>query len=104
MNRDGDRFRGRWMQDPVTKEWMGNPARSGEVEDMLSACKNKDGEGERKHSRAIMIQDMELLNEYSEKNLSKTDGTPSASSEIRLTGSLLFFNALATTGFTIWTR
>ena len=48
--RDGDKFRGRWMQDATTKEWIGNPARSGEVEDMLTACKNKDGEGERKHS------------------------------------------------------
>ena len=102
--RDGDKFRGRWMQDATTKEWIGNPARSGEVEDMLTACKNKDGEGERKHSRAITIQDMEALYEYSEKNLVKKDSAYSSTPEIGLTGSLLLFNALATTGFTIWTR
>ncbi|KAF8801213.1 hypothetical protein BYT27DRAFT_7226962 [Phlegmacium glaucopus] len=106
-NMDGDRFRGRWMQDGVTKEWIGNPARSGEVEDMLSACKNKDGEGERKHSRAITIQDMEALYVYSEKNLVKKEdasGIPLSLSEVGLAASSLFFNALSTTGFTIWTR
>ena len=102
--RDGDKFHGRWMQDATTKEWIGNPARSGEVEDMLTACKNKDGEGERKHSRAITIQDMEALYEYSEKNLLKKDGAYGSTLKIGLTGSLLLFNALATTGFTIWTR
>ncbi|KAF8808846.1 hypothetical protein BYT27DRAFT_7210506 [Phlegmacium glaucopus] len=106
-NMDGDRFRGRWMQDGVTKEWIGNPARSGEVEDMLSACKNKDGEGERKHSRAITIQDMEALYVYSEKNLVKKEdasGIPLSLLEVGLAASSLFFNALSTTGFTIWTR
>ena len=91
----------------MTGDWTGNPARSGEVEDMLSACKNKDGEGERKHSRAMTIQDMEAFYEYSKKNQpskEKRDSTPSGLSEIGLTGSLLLFNALATTGFTIWTR
>lgn len=91
----------------MTGGWTGNPTRSGEVEDMLSACKNKDGEGERKHSRAITIQDMEALYEHSEKNYpskDKRDGVPSGLSEIGSRGSLLFFNALATTGFTIWTR
>ena len=44
--RQGDKYRGRWKYDDVKKEWVGNPAKSAAVEDMLDTCKNKDGESE----------------------------------------------------------
>jgi antirestriction protein len=45
----------------MKKEWVGNPVRSAAVEDMLEACKNKDGKGEQRHSRAMSIEDMQNL-------------------------------------------
>ena len=53
--------------------WVGNPAKSATVEDMLDACKNKDGEGERKHSQAIYIEDMCKLHDNYLKNYPVTD-------------------------------
>jgi hypothetical protein len=82
--RQGDKYRGRWRFDDVKKEWVGNPARSATVEDMLEACKNKDGEGERRHSRAMSIEDMKKLYNSYLKNCPVVD--PSCDGNLEVEG------------------
>ena len=98
----------------MKKEWVGNPAKSAAVEDMLDACKNKDGEGERRHSRAMSIEDMQKLHNNHLKNCPVID--PSCDHlnlEERLEGkdmkftkraTYLLFIALATLAFIVWMR
>lgn len=110
--RQGDKYRGRWRYDDVKREWVGNPARSATVEDMLEACKNKDGEGERRHSRAMSIEDMQKLRlHYS--YLKHCPGVDPSSSDVNLEtegvknlkcATYLLFNALSTSAFIIWMR
>ncbi|KAF8956169.1 hypothetical protein BDZ97DRAFT_1708433 [Flammula alnicola] len=101
----GDKYRGLWRYDEIRQEWLGNPVRSAEVEDMLEACKNKDGEGERTHSRAMTIQDMKRLYEYIRDNCPDDNGKDGLTVEqIAERGQSLLFNAFASTGFTLWTR
>lgn len=109
--RQGDKYRGRWKYDDVKKEWAGNPARSATVEDMLEACKNKDGEGERKHSRAMSIEDMRKLHKNYLKNCPVSDPScnpnpdkPLAAEESKKRATYLLFNALSTSAFIIWMR
>jgi hypothetical protein len=112
--RQGDKYRGRWRYDDVKKEWVGNPAKSAAVEDMLDACKNKDGEGERRHSRAMSFEDMQKLHNNYLKNCPVID-TPCdhPNLEEQLEGkdikfkkraTYLLFIALSTLAFIIWMR
>ena len=71
---------------------------------MLEACKNKDGEADRTHSRAMSIQDMQKLYDYSQEHCPSFENCGLGSKEVPVRGAHLFFNALASTGFTIWTR
>jgi hypothetical protein len=73
LARSGDKHCGRWRYDESNQCWIGNPVHSAEVEDMLAVCKNKDGEAERTHSKAMSIQDMERLYEFSVHNCPKVD-------------------------------
>jgi hypothetical protein len=106
--RQGDKYRGRWRYDDVKKEWVGNPARSATVEDMLDACKNKDGEGERRHSRAMSIEDMQKLHNNYLKNCPAVD--PSCNVKtldaegVKKCATYLLFNALSSSAFIIWMR
>jgi hypothetical protein len=95
----------------VKKEWVGNPAKSAAVEDMLDACKNKDGEGERKHSRAMSIDDMRKLHNNHVKNCPVIDRScnldldkPIESEDIKKRAIYFLFNALSTLAFIIWMR
>jgi antirestriction protein len=95
----------------VKKEWVGNPAKSAAVEDMLEACKNKDGEGERKHSRAMSIEDMQKLHDNYLKNCPVIDplcdlnlNKSLEAEDIKKRATYLLFNALSTLAFIIWMR
>jgi hypothetical protein len=96
----------------VKKEWVGNPARSAAVDDMLDTCKNKDGEGERKHSRAISIEDMQKLHSNHLKNCPVLDpscnlpdlSNPLETEDIKKRVTYLLFNSLSTLAFIIWMR
>jgi hypothetical protein len=95
----------------VKKEWVGNPARSATVEDMLEACKNKDGEGERRHSRAMSIEDMQKLHNNYLKNCSAVDPSCDVNSDeplkaegVKKRATYLLFNALSSSAFIIWMR
>lgn len=59
----------------MKKEWVGNPAKSVAVEDMLDACKNKDGKGEWRHSRAMSFEDMQKLHNNYLKNCPVIDAS-----------------------------
>ncbi|KAF8167130.1 hypothetical protein B0H34DRAFT_739725 [Crassisporium funariophilum] len=103
----GDKFRGRWRFDNVLNEWVGSPVRSAEVEDMLEACKNKDGEGERKHSRAMSIDDMQKFLQNFKLKCPVVDPTCSHTDHKKMImerGSYLLFNALSSSAYTIWMR
>jgi hypothetical protein len=94
----------------VRKEWVGNPARSATVEDMLEACKNKDGEGERRHSRAMSIEDMQKLYNSYLKNCPAVDTScvvnleSDAAEGVKRRTIHLLFNALSSSAFIIWMR
>ena len=109
--RQGDKYRDRWRYDEVKKEWVGNPAKSAAVEDMLDACKNKDGEGDRKHSRAISIEDMRKLHNNHLKNCPPAVIDPSCNlpdldklEDIKKRVIYLLFESLSTLAFIIWMR
>ena len=94
----GDKFCGQWHFDLVNNEWVGNPVRSAEVEDILEACKYKDGESERTHSKAMSVDDMTKLYNYAMSRCQKMDIS------LAQQGLYLLFIALASTAFTLWTR
>ena len=98
VSRAGDKFRGQWHFDSVNKEWVGNPVRSAEVSDILEACKYKDRESERTHSKAMSIDDMTNIYNYA---TSQCLGLELSAAKW---GFFLLFIALASTAFTLWTR
>ena len=97
ISRAGNKFCGQWHFDPVNIEWVGNPVWSAEVEDILKACKYKDGESERTHSKAMSIGDMTKLHDYA------TSQCLSLKISVVQWGFFLLFVALASTAFTLWT-
>jgi hypothetical protein len=110
--RQGDKYRDRWKYDDARNEWVGNPAKSATVEDMLDACKNKDGESERKHSRALSIEDMKKLRDNHLKKCPIIDPScnlldldkPLEKEDIKKRATYLLFNGLSTLAFIIWMR
>ncbi|KAF8128271.1 hypothetical protein EV363DRAFT_1297891 [Boletus edulis] len=62
---DSSRYRGKWQQDPVSRQWIGNPAESAEVQDILRSLKHKASseDGNRTHS-------LPMTKAYMEKTLS----------------------------------
>ena len=96
----------------MKEEWVGNPVKSATVEDMLDACKNKDGEGERRHSRAMSIKDMQKLHNNYLKNCPVIDPACNLNSDkpqldaedLKKKIKYLLFNALSTSAFIIWMR
>ncbi|KAF5329196.1 hypothetical protein D9611_013216 [Ephemerocybe angulata] len=108
----GDKYRGKWERDSATGEWKGNPGRSAKVKDMVSAVKkrNTSKTPDRKHSRAMSYKDMQTIYGYIQglgSTPESTSGTkPSMAPPMSLskTAESLYFMALASLGFVIWTR
>ncbi|KAF9554927.1 hypothetical protein CPC08DRAFT_696122 [Agrocybe pediades] len=111
----GDKYRGRWTFDDARKEWVGNPARSAAVEDIMGAVKNKDGESERKHSRAMSIQNMrKLYQQFLRQCPPSPTSTPNSQADkhaweehrkvVALRATYLLFNALSSSAFVCWMR
>lgn len=96
-------YRGRWHFNDARQRWEGNPTGSAEVEDMLDACKNKDGEGERNHSRAMSLADMQALFAHSEKTC-PSDLEITDQQTLALKANHLFNTAFASFSWLIWTR
>ena len=101
--RANDTYRGRWRFNETCQRWEGNPTRSAEVEDMLEACKNKDGEGERNHSRAMSLGDMQAMFAYSEK-VCPASLPVSDQQTLALQANHLFHKAFTSFSWLIWTR
>ncbi|KAF6742321.1 hypothetical protein DFP72DRAFT_860588 [Ephemerocybe angulata] len=91
---DGDKYCGKWEQDPVMKEWKGNPGQSGHVYDMLKTIKKKDGhQAERKHLKAMSNDDMVHIHNYISTKCPPLSATsPTALSQH---GEYLFYSAFA---------
>ena len=87
----------------MCQRWEGNPTCSAEVEDMLEACKNKDGEGERNHSRAMSLADMQAMFTYSKKTC-PVSLPVSDQQMLALQVSHLFYKAFSSFSWLIWTR
>ncbi|KAH6902241.1 hypothetical protein BKA70DRAFT_1521328 [Coprinopsis sp. MPI-PUGE-AT-0042] len=99
---DGDLYRGRWQQQEISNRWVGNPARSGRVQDMLKAIKNSKGEGERKHSQAMSKEAWQQMHQYIDAHL-----PPRGCSDVglqTLRAELLQLRALGDLGLTVWMR
>ena len=97
------KFRGRWDYDTKGHSAQGNPCRSPVVEDILDACSKKDGEGERRHSKAMSIEDMERILAHSLRECPE-GFEPKTQEERDLLARHLFYRAFASFAFTIWTR
>ncbi|THU82325.1 hypothetical protein K435DRAFT_766628 [Dendrothele bispora CBS 962.96] len=94
----------RFQKDEVTREWVGNPVCSPEVEQMLKTCHNKNGEADRNHTRPITMGDLQRIWAYA-KIQCPDDLDASASLEhLALKTKWLFWKAYSSTGMTVWTR
>ena len=74
---------------------------------MLDACKNKDGEGERKHSRAMSIEDMKKLYENSKTHCPEVNLSQNVDEQwekLIKRAWYLLFDGISTSAFTIWMR
>ena len=70
---------------------------------MYDACKNKDGEADRTHARAMTFNDMERLLTYTMNHCPSDDELDNLAS-LGLRAATLLFNAFVTTGFNLWTQ
>ena len=74
---------------------------------MLDTCKKKDGEGERKHSRAMSFEDMQKFYLRFKTTCPSVDPSCANVDQIQAIldrGSHLLFNALSSSAFVIWMR
>ncbi|KAF5320608.1 hypothetical protein D9611_013750 [Ephemerocybe angulata] len=101
---DGEKYRGKWELDTASGEWRGNPGRSGKVQDMIKALKNRNTSktGDRKHARAMSYENMQKIHDHIQSKCPTKEqiDVPSLSKR----GENLYFMALASLGFVIWTR
>jgi hypothetical protein len=103
IDSDEGKYRGLWREDREMKEWIGNPTSSALVTNMLTACKNKDGETEKNQSRAMTIDDMKAIFDWSWSVCS--DKAPvTTMDELRSKTEHLSLRAFISTAFTLWTR
>lgn len=56
-------FRGPWHQDHTGK-WRGNPCQAAIVVDTYRACKNRQGEPERRHALPMKIRGMNQVHDH----------------------------------------
>jgi hypothetical protein len=104
----GDKYRGPYSLDEGTNKVSGNPARSAMIQDLLKTIKNKCGaEGDaRNHAKAMTIEDMETLMNWSEgcvpNRMADHEFTDAAS--LANAAKHFFMRAFMTSGFTLWTR
>ena len=74
---------------------------------MLDTCKKKDGEGERKHSRATSFEDMQKLYLHFKATCPSVDPSCTNTDQMHTIldrSSHLLFNALSSSAFIIWMR
>ncbi|KAF5365299.1 hypothetical protein D9758_005473 [Tetrapyrgos nigripes] len=97
------KYRGQWREDREMHEWVGNPMTSARVTDMLAACKNKDGEAEKNQSRAMTMDDMMTIFNWSWRTC--PDSAPvTTMEELHTKTEHLLMRAFMSAGFTLWTR
>jgi len=120
---DGDTYRGPWHYSEARHRWEGNPIRSGMVDDVMAAIKNKsNAEGAvRTHSAAMSKEYMEMMHTWS-RSICDLDlpiqfiQLAMAGSVVPPPGKVLYLDertvitchleqiAFCSTAWTIWTR
>jgi hypothetical protein len=100
---DGDKFRGPWQDDGISPP-RGNPAQAARVQDMVKAIKKKDGEPERKHSRAMSHEDMQQVYNFILKKCLAKEGVHCDPQSLAKRGRFLYYLAMSSLAWTIWTR
>lgn len=103
--RAGSTYRGKWEQNPITKQWQGNPVESVDVTDVMTAIKHKTSAegGDRNHSIAMSERYMAKMWEWSKTQCDLR--TPLKSVEERaLKTKHLGFEAFAKLAWQLWAR
>ena len=120
---DGDTYRGPWHYSEARHRWEGNPIRSGMVDNVMAAIKNKsNAEGAvRTHSAAMSKEYMEMMHTWS-RSICDLDlpiqfiWLAMAGSVVPPPGKVLYLDertvitrhleqiAFCSTAWTIWTR
>ncbi|KAF8506392.1 hypothetical protein JB92DRAFT_3122185 [Gautieria morchelliformis] len=106
------KYQGRWRRDEERHCGHGNPAQSTEVDDIITAVKNRDGaEGTHFHSCAMKLEYMDRIMEWSSTQcpptiLRELGCLHSEEYHLRLPKATkhYFMRAFAASGWTIWTR
>ncbi|KAF8508410.1 hypothetical protein JB92DRAFT_3120946 [Gautieria morchelliformis] len=106
------KYQGRWRWDEERHCGHGNPAQSTEVDDIITAVKNRDGaEGKHFHSCAMKLEYMDRIMEWSSTQCPSTilwelDRLHGEEYHLRLPKATkhYFMCAFAASGWTIWTR
>jgi len=88
----------------MTQEWVGNPLRSPEVEQMLKTCHNKDGEADRNHTRPMTMGDMKQIWLYGKTQCPDDLNASTSLHALALKTKWLFWHGYSSTGQTVWTR
>ncbi|THU85408.1 hypothetical protein K435DRAFT_685662 [Dendrothele bispora CBS 962.96] len=94
----------RFQRDEVKQEWVGNPVRSPEVEDMLKTCHNKDGEADRNHSRPMTMGDLQQIWVFMKTQCPDNMDVDMSLKNLGPKTKWLFWLAYSSVGMTIWTR
>ncbi|KAF5342430.1 hypothetical protein D9611_001776 [Ephemerocybe angulata] len=95
-------FKGEWRYDECSKTFRGNPGRSDRVKGMLNAVHKREDQPDRKHSRAMSFEDMDAIHQHIQANHPSPHLVDSASLAKR--GRYLYYSALSSLGFVVWTR
>ncbi|KAK7433686.1 hypothetical protein VKT23_020633 [Stygiomarasmius scandens] len=94
----------RFQKDETTQEWVGNPVRSPEVEQMVKTCHNKDGEADRNHTRPMTMGDLEKIWMFLNMRCPDDLDADASLKNLALKTEKLFWNAYSSVGITVWTR
>ncbi|KAF5333936.1 hypothetical protein D9758_018155 [Tetrapyrgos nigripes] len=102
---DGNKYHQsrRFQKDESTGQWVGNPCRSAEVEEARKACKNKDGEAERRHTCPWLMGDSKQFYAWS-RTQCPHDAQVTDSKTLAIITQHLYFRAYYQLAFTVWTR
>ncbi|KAJ3527042.1 hypothetical protein NMY22_g9926 [Coprinellus aureogranulatus] len=96
-------WQGEWHWDEAAGAFRGNPARCDRIREVLHAVKVKPDQKPRKHSRAMTYDNMVSIWDYLQANLASVLHRTDRAS-IGKQCKNLFYAALSSVGFVIWTR
>ena len=102
LNQNDDTYHGHWHFYEANKQFTGSPVQSAAIKDMHDACKNKDGEADRTHARAMTFNNMEKLLTFTMHHCQNNNELGDLAT-LGLRAATLLFNTFITTRFNLWT-